>query len=101
MRKAWGALAAASLLAGCVGGDPIALPDDHPASIGAPAGFAGSPTALDEYRTGDDFAKRAAEDAAAPPTAHANHGAPAAPAPSTGRAPQTPAPGGTDEHQQH
>jgi hypothetical protein len=68
------ALVAASLgLAACISATPLTLPDDHPANPKAASGLVGSPSALEDYKTENDFVARAAEDAKAPASAHAGH----------------------------
>lgn len=62
-RRAVAAAAAAAMLtlAGCVGADPLDLPDDHPASPRAEPGFVDAPSVLAGYRSADDFAAVAGE----------------------------------------
>ena len=68
------ALAAASLgLAACISATPLTLPDDHPASPKGAAGLVSAPTALEDYKTADDFAARSAADADAPASGQMQH----------------------------
>jgi Cu/Ag efflux protein CusF len=51
------------ILAGCVEARPLHLADDNPASPRASEGLVASPAALEAYRTPEQFASAAAEDA--------------------------------------
>lgn len=59
-------------LSGCINGQPLALSDDNPANSKAAAGFVDEPTAIADYKSSEDLAKRAAAEAKAPPSGMAN-----------------------------
>ena len=71
--SAFSLIAAAFALTACGIAAPLDLADDHPASPKGAAGLVGAPTALDDYKTGDDFTARAAADAEAPAGGHMQH----------------------------
>ena len=48
------------------------MSDDNPANPKAPAGFVDEPTAIANYKTPEELAKRAAVEAQAPPSSMAN-----------------------------
>ena len=64
----------ALVLAACVGVAPIELSDYNPASPKAPSDFVASPEALDDYKSAQDLAARAQEDAKAPAMSQMDHG---------------------------
>jgi hypothetical protein len=61
-------------LTACVSAAPLELADDHPASPAAASGLIATPSAIEAYKSPDDFVARAAADASAPPSSHAGHG---------------------------
>lgn len=72
MRRASILIPAAAGLWGCVSANPVALSDDNPASLKAPAGFVDEPTAIADYKSAEELAKRAETEAKAPPSGMAN-----------------------------
>lgn len=70
------ALMAALGLGGCVSAAPVQFSDDNPASPKAAEGFVTPPSSLEDYKTLDDFASRAAADATGPAMDHSGHNMP-------------------------
>jgi hypothetical protein len=54
-------------LSGCVSAAPLVIGSDNPASPAATAGLVGTSTAIDDYKSVEDFAERTAGDASAQP----------------------------------
>jgi hypothetical protein len=66
--------AIALALSGCVSASPLVIGDDNPASPTATSGLVETSTAIDDYKSGEDFAGRAESDAKAQPPGHMSHG---------------------------
>jgi hypothetical protein len=60
-------------LSGCLSAAPLVIGSDNPASPAATAGLVEASTAIDDYKSGEDFAGRAAADASAQPPAPMSH----------------------------
>ena len=60
------------LLSGCLGA-PAPLPPGHPAANSAPPGLVVAPAALDDYRSAEDFAARAATPSRPARAVHPEH----------------------------
>jgi hypothetical protein len=61
-------------LTACVSAAPLELADDHPANPAAASGLIATPSAIEGYKSPNDFIARATADANAPPSSHAGHG---------------------------